>query len=319
MAAPAAIEPDKIMNNYTITVAPEDSGRRLDVFLMAFSKASNLGLSRTAIQSMMRQDFVKVNGKTVSKPNYKVAGADHIDLTVEEHKPDQPLVAEDIPLEVVYEDADLAVVNKPPGLVVHPAPGNALHTLVQALLFRFKHLSTVNPLRPGIVHRLDKETSGLLVIAKNNPAHHALAAQFADHSIKRKYVALVKGRVEYDENVIELSIGRHPKKREHMAVSSGVNARYAKTRYRTLKRSKTLSLLELEPYTGRTHQLRVHLSYIGHPIMGDTKYGRQVEFARMALHAKYLGFIHPGSGKFVEFETKTPKEFSDAVKQASSD
>jgi len=305
------------MNTYTIVVEEEDAGKRLDRYLMKFATASNLGLSRTAIQNLMALNFVTVNGRIVTKTNHKVVPGQQVTIEVGDPKVAPVLVAENIPLEVVYEDADLAIINKPGGLVVHPAPGNALHTLVQALMHRFKTLSDVNPLRPGIVHRLDKETSGLLVIAKNNIAHHALAKQFADHSIKRKYVALVKGKVEYDENIIDLSIGRHPTKREHMAVGTGMNARFAKTRYRTLKRTDKVSLLELEPYTGRTHQLRVHLSYIGHPIMGDTKYGRQVAFPRMALHAKYLGFVHPSSGEYVEFETKTPKVFTDAVKEGA--
>ena len=306
------------MNRHIIIVPPEDAGIRLDRFLMAFATASGLGLSRTAIQDLISCGCVTVNGNVVRKANFKAVGGQEIIFEARRPEAAAGLVAENIPLDVVYEDEDIAVVNKPGGLVVHPAPGNALHTLVQALMHRFKNLSDIDPKRPGIVHRLDKETSGLLVIAKNNAAHHALAKQFADHSIKRKYIALVKGSVEYEENIIELSIGRHPTKREHMAVHSGVNSRYAKTRYRTLGRGDGVSLLELEPFTGRTHQLRVHLAYIGHPIMGDTKYGRQVSFPRMALHAKYLGFIHPASGEFVEFETKTPKEFIAGMKSGRS-
>jgi 23S rRNA pseudouridine1911/1915/1917 synthase len=314
LAIAASRDPYKKMNEFTIIVAPEYAGRRLDRFLMDFATSSNLGLSRTAIQHLIAADAVKVDGLAVRKTNHKVVPGQEIIFNIGAPKVVADLAGEDIPIEVIYEDEDLAVVNKPQGLVVHPAPGNALHTLVHALIHRFKTLSDINPLRPGIVHRLDKETSGLLVIAKNNLTHHALAKQFADHSIMRKYVALVKGTVEYEENIIELSIGRHPIKREHMAVGTGVKSRYAKTRYRTLVRANGMSLLELEPFTGRTHQLRVHLSYIGHPIMGDTKYGRQIQFPRMALHAKYLGFVHPTSGKFVEFETKTPKEFTEAVK-----
>jgi 23S rRNA pseudouridine1911/1915/1917 synthase len=314
VVAAAAGDPEQKMNRHTVIVPSEAAGQRLDRFLMDYATRSDLGLSRTALQQCIASGLVTVNGQTIRKANFKVVPCQEIVFEKGESKAAAALVAEDIPLDVVYEDDDLAIINKPGGLVVHPAPGNALHTLVHAMMHRFKDLSDINPQRPGIVHRLDKETSGLLVIAKNNTAHYALAAQFAEHSIKRKYVALVKGRVEYDENIIELSIGRHPTKREHMAVHSGVNSRYAKTRYRTLKRTDTVSLLELEPYTGRTHQLRVHLSYIGHPIMGDTKYGRQVSFSRMALHAKYLGFIHPSTGKYVEFETKTPREFLDAVK-----
>jgi 23S rRNA pseudouridine1911/1915/1917 synthase len=200
---------------------------------------------------------------------------------------------------------------------VHPAPGNYEHTLVNALLYHFKQLSNINPLRPGIVHRLDKETSGLLVIAKNNAAHLALAAQFAKHSIKRKYIAVVRGRVEFDENVIELPIVRHPVKRENMSVGFGKNSKYAKTYYRTLKRGDDFSLLELEPFTGRTHQLRVHLAFLGHPILGDTKYARYDNFKRLALHAQSIGFMHPRSAKFVEFSCKPPKEFMQFIKNKS--
>ena len=207
------------------------------------------------------------------------------------------------------------MINKPCGLVVHPAPGNLEHTLVNALLHSFKNLSDVNPLRPGIVHRLDKETSGLLVIAKNNFTHHALAAQFEKHSIERTYIALVKGKMEFDENVIELPIARHPIKRENMAVSFKEEARFAKTHYRTLKRFKEFSMLELKPYTGRTHQLRVHLAFLGHPILGDKKYGKHNDFMRLALHAKSLSFLHPRTGKLIGFDSEVPKEFRELIKK----
>lgn len=302
------------MSVQNFIVDQDDSGSRIDVFLMKKALFTERALSRTAIQKLMAAGGVRVNGTLVLKQNFKVQAGQEIVFDAGEPKKTAVLVAENIPLDVVYEDKDLAIINKPGGLVVHPAPGNALHTLVQALMHRFTCLSDVNPERPGIVHRLDKETSGLLVIAKNNAAHYALAEQFADHSIKRKYVALVKGRVEYDENIIEMSIGRHPDKREHMAAGIGTNPRYAKTKYRTLKRGGTVSLVELEPYTGRTHQLRVHMAFIGHPIMGDTKYGRQVSFPRMALHARYLGFVHPSTGKFVEFSTPIPAEFTNALR-----
>jgi 23S rRNA pseudouridine1911/1915/1917 synthase len=207
------------------------------------------------------------------------------------------------------------VINKPTGLVVHPAPGNYQHTLVNALLYHFKELSSINPLRPGIVHRLDKDTSGLMLIAKNNPAHLNLAEQFSRHSIRRKYLALVNGRVEFDEDIIELPIGRHPTKRKCMSVGFGAKTRYAKTLYRTLKRTDRVSLLELEPFTGRTHQLRVHLAQINHPILGDVKYGRNNPALRLALHAFYIGFLHPVTGKFLEFSTPAPKEFADFMKR----
>jgi 23S rRNA pseudouridine1911/1915/1917 synthase len=165
------------------------------------------------------------------------------------------------------------------------------------------------------VHRLDKDTSGLLVIAKNNFSHLALGEQFAKHSIERKYLAIVKGRVEFDEDIIELPIGRHPIKRKDMSVGFGEKTKYAKTYYRTLKRSVGFSLLELKPFTGRTHQLRVHLSFLGHPILGDTKYGKNNKFKRLCLHAKSIGFIHPRTGKFMRFDSEVPREFKEFVKK----
>ncbi len=296
------------MREYLLKAKPQDYGRRLDLLLLEFSRRKGLGFSRTAIQKLIASQKIQLPGVVSLKPHYRVKANDEFSIVIAEKKSDIP-EAQDIPLDVVYEDKYLALINKPPGLVVHPAPGNREHTLVNALLHHFKKLSRINPERPGIVHRLDKETSGLLVIAKDDATHLALARQFAQHSIKRKYVALVKGRMEFDEHVIELPIGRHPYKRKNMAVGFGKNTKYALTRYRTLKRLEDASFLELEPFTGRTHQLRVHLAFLGHPILGDTKYGKNNEFARMALHAKYLGFVHPHSGKFVEFSSRLPKEF----------
>ncbi|TBR15434.1 RluA family pseudouridine synthase, partial [bacterium] len=266
----------------------------------------------TSVQKAISGGKVLVNGKKIDKPNYKVKIDEDIQIIIEDKKANL-IEGEDIPLKVVFEDTDLAVIDKQAGLVVHPAPGNYQHTLVNALLHRFGALSDINSLRPGIVHRLDKDTSGILVIAKNNVAHLNLAKQFAEHSIKRRYVALVNGRMEFDENVIEMPIGRHPHKRESMSVGFGKKTRYAKTYYHTVKRTPEFSLLELEPFTGRTHQLRVHLAFIGHPILGDMKYGKNNPFSRLALHAKYIGFIHPRTGKFVEFSSPTPPEFTDFI------
>ena len=297
------------MQEHILKVLAQEASRRLDLFLADFSKANNLGFSRTFVQKLIAEGKVTVNGSGSAKPHLKLKEGDEVKIRIED-KPSSAIGAEDMPLDIVYEDDDLAIINKRPGVVVHPAPGNAEHTLVNALLHHFKKLSDINPQRPGIVHRLDKETSGLLVIAKNNPAHLILAKQFADHSIKRKYIALVKGRMDFDENVIELPIGRHPYKRKNMSVGFGKNTKYAKTHYRTLKRGSDFSLLELEPFTGRTHQLRVHLAFLGHPILGDSKYGKNNQFIRMALHAKYLGFTHPATGKFVEFSCELPPELS---------
>ena len=293
-------------------VLPEEKGKRLDLLLADYSKLHSLGLSRTTIQKLISEGNVSSVGLELKSPHYKVKEKQIIKIILPEKK-DSRLYSEDIPLEVVYEDADLAVINKPCGLVVHPAPGNAEHTLVNAILHRFSGLSDINPGRPGIVHRLDKETSGLLVIAKNNAAHLKLAEQFAEHNIERKYVAIVRGKVEFDEDVIEASIARHPVKRKSMSVSYNDDSKYAKTHYRTLKRAKDCSLLELKPFTGRTHQLRVHLSFIGHPILGDEKYGKKSEFSRLALHAQALGFIHPITGKKLYFESPLPKEFKEFI------
>jgi len=302
------------MQEYILNVPPDDKGKRLDIFICDYSKLNGLGLSRESIQKLIAGGNITVKNSSGLKPHYKIKPDDEIRIIIEEKK-SSPLKPEDIDLDIIYEDSDLAIIDKPIGLVVHPAPGNYEHTLVNALLFHFKTLSDINPLRPGIVHRLDKDTSGLLVIAKNNAAHLALAEQFAVHSIKRKYAALVKGKMEFDEDVVELPIGRHPYKRKDMAVGFNDHAKYAKTLYRTIKRSEAASLLELEPYTGRTHQLRVHLSYLGHPILGDTKYGKNNDFPRLALHAKSLGFVHPRTKKFVEFTSKLPEEFTQFIKK----
>jgi len=298
------------MQEYRVKAAAEDAGMRLDLFILRFSKQNNLGFSRTFIQGLARKGFLTMANLKEIKPHYKIKPDDEVKIIVAEEKAGLP-EAENIPLDIVYEDADLAIINKRQGLVVHPAPGNHEHTLVNALLYHFKNLSDINPDRPGIVHRLDKDTSGLLVIAKNNFSHLALASQFAKHSIKRRYISLVKGRMEFDEDIIEVAIGRHPVKRKSMSAGFGKNIKYAKTLYRTLKRTKDFSLLELEPFTGRTHQLRVHLAFLRHPILGDSKYGENNKFERLALHAQYIGFNHPRTGKFMDFSCDIPKEFTD--------
>lgn len=302
---------------YNLTVSPESVNIRLDVFIFNFSKGNNLGFSRTFIQRLILGNEVTVNSLCVNKPNHKVRVDDQVNIKVKAKEP-ITIKSENIPLEIIYEDSDIAIIDKQIGLVVHPAPGNYEHTLVNALAYHIDKLSDVNKDRPGVVHRLDKDTSGLIVVAKNNAAHLHLAEQFAKHSIKRKYVALVNGRVEFDEGVIEMPIGRHPRERKNMAVGFGKNTKYAKTFYRTLKRMKEVSLLELEPFTGRTHQLRVHLAFLGHPILGDVKYGKKNTFNRLALHAKSIGFIHPQTGKFVEFFSEIPREFIEFLEKNNS-
>ena len=302
------------MIELTFIVSADQANKRLDLLLAEYAASSNLGLSRTAIQGLISAGKVSLNSRVVNKIHRKVSLGEEVRFELPE-KEKTRIIAEPISLDVVYEDDDLAVINKQTGLVVHPAPGNREHTLVNALLSRFKSLSDINKMRPGIVHRLDKETSGLLVIAKNNPSHLKLAKQFSDHSIERKYIAIVSGVVEFDEDIIEAPIGRHPLKRLDMSVSFLGNTRYAKTRYRTLKRGKNFTFLELRPFTGRTHQLRVHLAFIGHPILGDEKYGKNDNFPRMALHAQEIGFIHPTTGKFIHFSSAIPREFQEFIKK----
>ena len=296
------------MKEYTLEAFAQDVGQRIDVFIMAFAKANDIGLSRTHIQKLMLDGDITLNGKGSAKPHHKIKIGDRIYISIKE-KRQGTLGAQELPLDIVYEDEDLAVIDKHAGMVVHPGAGNSEHTMANALLYRFKDLSDVNPQRPGIVHRLDKDTSGLMLVAKNNFTHLKLAEKFAEHSIKRQYIALVKGRVEFDEDIIEIPIGRHPLKRKNMAAGFTEHSKYAKTYYRTVRRTDAFSVLELTPFTGRTHQLRVHLAFLGHPILGDTKYGQNNQFVRLALHAKYIGFTHPRSGKFMDFESEMPVEF----------
>jgi 23S rRNA pseudouridine1911/1915/1917 synthase len=301
------------MKKYMLEVDAAGSGKRLDMFIADFCAREKLGFSRTAIQKMILDGKVVCEGVQLPKPHTKIKTGQQIQWVVEEKKA-SVLSPEDIPFNIEYEDDDLAVIYKPAGLVVHPAPGNATHTLVNALLHSFEKLSDINPGRPGIVHRLDKDTSGLLVIAKTNFVHLELAKQFAEHSITRKYIALVRGSMEYDENIIEVPIGRHPIRREKMSARFGEHTKYAKTHYRTLLRAKSYSLLELLPYTGRTHQLRVHLAFLGHPILGDPTYGKKSDFCRLALHAKTIGFMHPARKKYLEFSTGMPAEFEEFLR-----
>lgn len=295
------------MKEFILKVTPEDSGMRLDLYLLKFSQMQHLGLSRNFIQKLIRQKFIILEGKTPNA-HYKIKAGEVVKLQIPEQS-SLIIAPEDIPLDIRLEDEDVLVVNKPTGMVVHPGAGNCHGTLVNSLLFHCSSLSSINPQRPGIVHRLDKDTSGLIVVAKNDLSHHHLSHQFADHSVLRQYVALVKGRVEFNEDVIELPIGRHPRQREKMSVNFIQKCKYAKTKYRVVKRSPQITLLELTPFTGRTHQLRVHLSFIGYPILGDKKYGRDTKFSRMALHAYRIGFIHPRTEKFIEIKTAIPKEF----------
>ncbi len=225
------------------------------------------------------------------------------------------IMPEDIPLDIAYEDSDVVVVNKPRGMVVHPAPGHASGTLVNALMHHCKDLSGINgELRPGIVHRIDKDTSGLLMAAKNDKAHASLAAQLKDHGVTRKYVALVHGNVSHDQGTVDAPIGRDPFDRKMYTVTER-NSKHAVTHFAVLERFGDYTLLELQLETYRTHQIRVHMKFIGHPLVGDPVYGRSkgIKMDGQALHAKVLGFIHPSSGEYLEFTADIPQDMEELL------
>ncbi|MDD4909912.1 MAG: RluA family pseudouridine synthase [Candidatus Omnitrophica bacterium] len=297
---------------FSFKVDADSAGKRIDVFCLDALKGEGIETSRQYVQQLMKEGRVKVGG-TAHKAHFKVKNADLVEISYA-GKPARELIAEEIPLNIMYEDKDVIVINKPSGLVVHPAPGNYEGTLVNALLFRYPDgLSRINPLRPGIVHRLDKETSGVMLAARNDNAHIALARQFSRHTISRKYVAVVGGKVEFDEGLIDLPIGRDKNNFRKMKAGFLDNTRPAQTRYRTLKRTASYSVLEISPKTGRTHQIRVHLAHMGHPVLGDKKYGSHNTGIRLMLHARYIGFNHPRTGEFLEFDSALPEEFSQFI------
>ncbi|MFU1792817.1 RluA family pseudouridine synthase [Paenibacillus azoreducens] len=275
-------------------------------------------VSRSQVQLWIASGHVTVNGKAV-KANYKLAEGDHLEVTVPEPSIVE-IVPEDIPLDVAYEDRDVIVVNKPRGMVVHPAPGHSSGTLVNALMYHCKDLSGINgELRPGIVHRIDKDTSGLLMAAKNDKAHASLAAQLKDHSVTRKYVALVHGNVSHDQGTVDAPIGRDPQDRKMFTVTDK-NSKHAVTHFAVLERFGDYTLLELQLETGRTHQIRVHMKFIGHPLVGDPVYGRSkgIKMDGQALHAKVLGFVHPSSGEYMEFAAPLPEDMENLLENLRS-
>lgn len=291
--------------SFGIKAKSSDEGKRLDKFLADTLPEK---FSRAFIQKLISERSVLVNNLPV-KNHHKVMAGDDIRMTIPLPVPSS-IKGEEIALDIVYEDDDLMVVNKPLGMVVHPAPGNYEGTLVNAVLGHCKNLSGIGGvLKPGIVHRIDKGTSGLLVVAKTDRAHAGLAKQFKAKTIKRVYVAIVKGVVELDNGIIELPIGRHSRDRKKMAISFADSSREARTQYKVLKRFKDFTLLELTLGTGRTHQIRVHMTHIGYSILGDDKYGNaRGAFHRLALHAKTLGFVHPVTGKYMEFTSDLPED-----------
>lgn len=296
------------MEEYNLESSEEWTDRRLDKVLSEYFD----GYSRSFIKKLFDDGLILVNSKAV-KPSYKVRAGDMIDISV----PDPvsiDIVPEDIPLDIIYEDDDVILVNKPKGMVVHPAPGHYSGTLVNGLMYHFgSSLSGINgEFRPGIVHRIDMDTTGVLVVCKNDNAHRALSEQLHKHSITRKYYAIVYGNISSDEGTVDAPIGRSPKDRKKMAINNR-NGRRAVTHYRVLERfGGRYTYIECQLETGRTHQIRVHMASIGHPILGDEVYGPKkcpFKLQGQTLHAGVLGFIHPSTGEYVEFKAELPEYF----------
>lgn len=293
----------------TILVQEDMEGERLDAFVAEQIES----LSRSKVQKLIGDGQVWVDGE-VRKASYKVREGEAVVVATPRTMP-VLLQGEDIPLAIIYQDSDVVVVNKPKGLVVHPAHGNWEHTLVNALLYHVKTLSSLNgELRPGIVHRLDKDTSGVMVVARHDTAHRVLAEQIKAHTIKREYLALVYGVVKENRGTIEAPIGRSKSDRKKMAVVS--DGRAALSQYRVLERFKDYTLVRVKLFTGRTHQIRVHMQYIKHPVVGDPLYTARkapCEIKSQLLHACLLGFKHPRSGEYLEFSADLPTEFQQVL------
>ena len=293
------------MTRHELCFPADAVGQRLDKWVAG----QGLDLTRCAVQGLIASGHVTVNGKTIPK-NYRPKADEQI--VVEVPPPEEiEIIPQDIPLDIVYEDEDLLVVNKPKGMVVHPAAGNYDETLVNALMFHCKGtLSGINGvIRPGIVHRIDKNTSGLLIVAKNDFAHQGLAEQIKAHSFTREYEAIAVGHFKETEGTIDAPIGRHPIDRKKMCVTDK-HSRNAVTHFAVQKQFAGTAYLRLRLETGRTHQIRVHLAYIGHPIYGDDVYGKAVKGTQgQCLHARKIGFVHPRTGAYLEFEREAPAYF----------
>lgn len=298
------------MNRIYLSAQAQDAGQRLDRWLS--EQVEMEGITRSALQRLCEENRVLLQEMPLSK-NYKLKGNEQVMVEIPDAKP-LDVIAQDIPVEIVYEDNDLLVVNKPKGMVVHPAPGNYDGTLVNALLYHCEgRLSGINGvIRPGIVHRIDKDTSGLLIVAKNDEAHIKLSEQIKVHSFTRIYNAVVYGGFTQEEGTVDEPIGRSTNDRKKMCVTTK-NARNAVTHYRVLERLGGFTNLELRLETGRTHQIRVHMAYIGHPVAGDSVYGPKKILTKLAgqcLHARTIGFVHPRTGEYLEFTSELPDYYT---------
>ena len=295
------------MNEIVMEITPEMEGERIDKCISNYLES----LSRSYIQKIIKDGKAYVNDAVV-KANYKVKVDDKVQFEIPDcEEPDIP--PQDIPLDILYEDKDILIVNKPKDMVVHPAPGHYEGTLVNAIMFHCKdELSGINGvLRPGIVHRIDKDTTGSIIICKNDEAHRKIAQQLKEHSITRKYRAIVYGRIMEEEGTVNAPIGRHPTDRKNMAINEK-NGKPAVTHYKVLERFDKYTYIECQLETGRTHQIRVHMTSIGHPLLGDEVYGNAkcpFKLEGQTLHAMTIGFIHPTTGEYVEYEAPLPEYF----------
>lgn len=297
------------MEQVTYKVSEEEHLERIDKLLTTM----NDDWSRSQVQQWIKSGIVLVNENTV-KGNYKCKTDDMITFTIPDPEP-LDVEPEEMNLEIYYEDADVLVVNKPRGMVVHPAPGHVSGTLVNGLMAHCKDLSGINGvMRPGIVHRIDKDTSGLLMVAKNDKAHESLVNQLVHKTVTRRYKAIVHGIIPHDKGTIDAPIGRDEKDRQSMTVTEK-NSKEAVTHFQVLERFKDFTFVECQLETGRTHQIRVHMKYIGYPLAGDSKYGpkKTIELDGQALHAGILGFDHPRTGEYIEFEAPLPPEFEEVL------
>jgi len=296
-----------------LQLTAEKSGERIDKFLGGTLE----GLSRSYIQKLLKEGNITVDSKAV-KANYKLSEGDQIEVLI----PDPEILdvlPEDIPLDILYEDDDILIVNKPKGMVVHPAPGHPNHTLVNAVMYHCgANLSGINGvIRPGIVHRIDQNTTGSLLVCRNDHAHQILAEQLKEHSITRRYHAIVHGNLKADTGTVNASIGRHPTDRKKMSTKAS-NGRHAVTHYKVLERFGNYTYIECELETGRTHQIRVHMASIGHPILGDDVYGPAkcpFHLEGQTLHAKVLGIVHPTTGEYMEFDAPLPEYFVELLEK----